>query len=1366
MDLNQEHTSGPNEIADPEASPSGANNRLLAAALGGAVGILASRLLGVPPRVGVTIGSLVGANAEKIGPHLFRGNKTLDRKGIEIALKAEADASGLIKSTATAGATATAAAKKELLLELAAGGRSSGLPQSLQDVLDEYLMLEEEDDDESSLSSTDETEKTPSAELPPAKVATPEKIEEPLQLHKEAEAKQQPSPAKVEDLPIAPPLEDAKVVQEKPPLDQPATAKPAVPSIETKKIEPAVKPKVILGQAPPSFPSKPKEVAKEVPKEEVPKEEAPKELEEKGEASPEVKGRPVAPPEAKGSAAESTPPRLEIQPASLSAPAPEEPNSAFAPEVKLSAKPDTDIASADPSSVKKSEPTIGGADAGDSLASGAVSSKPALGKANPFFSAPAGPVASVATAASSVKSAPETQAEAKETGDTATVVESLWSRPPSTTLSDGRTAENENDDDAVLSAPGVPESDASTGASKLAIDRSSSPPVVDRKMAPTEEPEKESDDGEVVEPAKLESTVEPPKAPTFDASSIPVAPASTVFKEESSPPVKPAASPAAQSMMPGGLAKSAPISAAAAPPSSKADTEKAPEASKLAAGEDSVAKPPLFRPATKAPGTPAPVKLGLNKLPLTPPVASKPPPRAQATPTAPALAVTPTAAKPSSPATDPAKGNPPALSPAKKQEKVPAAFAAMAKLSESGAPGVAKPALFAAIPPVAAGEVSTAKTLSPPSQSATPPASAPPTPEQNPAAAAVSLSAPQTIDPNGAAAMSRLFKSAGNSPVAKQEAAAPAETATPPQTGNAFKAATVPVVPRDAQALPPAESPPASKPVPTQGPNPFMTSPKPVLSAGKASPPPLVGAPAGGEPVKPPAIPEAAPGKAAFNPFAAPKTTAEEPGTPESKAASPEKVEKPVDAPFQALTSTPVSQPASPQVEADSSAPAISSEKLKPKWRKGESTPVKGTGVSPDASLVAASQQVTTKEAKGSIIESDGEKTPVPVAALSLEEGKKNKREKKAKKAKNPSKGGLGRKALILSFPIVAGGLAVAGYKVKPMIMSAIDRASSAMYVPEMTPSNDPLAVPSNVLPTNIDGAANEVSDSGLPETTAPPAAGVVPPFESFHEDPVDTVSIPADAVVQILPAGDIPGQGAPASSDSIQHEEMANGMVDPIVREFENAKSVVNSLLLSSSTEEAAHWVHDSAASEEVMKLYYGSTGITPSEALAIELVNAGTVPGTDRNAYLLKVISADHPEGFPVSIEQTSDGYKVDWEAYIQCKDRLLEKFYTAQPSIPESFYVTLKRSHHFAPEGSGNASALNNKLCFKVSSPLPTDPSQYAYADSNSVVGREMEARIKWNKVYFPVVELEWVPSDGQHSGYMRISGFVRDTWRIPR
>ena len=148
------------------------------------------------------------------------------------------------------------------------------------------------------------------------------------------------------------------------------------------------------------------------------------------------------------------------------------------------------------------------------------------------------------------------------------------------------------------------------------------------------------------------------------------------------------------------------------------------------------------------------------------------------------------------------------------------------------------------------------------------------------------------------------------------------------------------------------------------------------------------------------------------------------------------------------------------------------------------------------------------------------------------------------------------------------------------------------------------------------------------------------------------------------------------------------------------------------------------------------------------------------------MKVISPDHPEGFPVSVEETTDGYKVDWDAYIQCKDRLLEKYYSSKPAVPEEFYVTLKRSHHFDPDGTADTSVLGNKLCFKVSSPLPTDTSQFVFADPNSVVGRELEARIQWNKVYFPVVELEWVPADGEHNGYMRISKFARDTWLKPR
>ena len=425
----------------------------------------------------------------------------------------------------------------------------------------------------------------------------------------------------------------------------------------------------------------------------------------------------------------------------------------------------------------------------------------------------------------------------------------------------------------------------------------------------------------------------------------------------------------------------------------------------------------------------------------------------------------------------------------------------------------------------------------------------------------------------------------------------------------------------------------------------------------------------------------------------------------------------------------------------DGKPPADPAGGAKSKDAKGAANP--GKSADKQVEAFPPSQRVEAKQADGKVIASTpGEQEP--------EVEKKEKRVKKKRVQKKKSKSNI---VLLLSFLVVGGGLAA----LSPMVESKFD-SLTALFSSKVTgPSETEIGLPvSPIDPETID--SEQIDPEAIPSPDVPSRGPTIEPqIEGSEPEPSEQVGeLPEGVQIQIKKAESFPEEEeGPAIGDSpeISH--------DPIVAEFEKARTAVLALLNATSIPEAKAYVHEPIRTEELMRLYLGSESFTATVPEKIELINAGTVPGTTLNAYLMKVITQDHPEGFPVSIEETEDGYKVDWEAFIQCKDRLLEKFFAAKTSRGEEFYVTLKRVHF-----GDDKVPLGKKLCFKVSSPLPTDPSQFVYADTNSKLGQELAARFQWDKVYFPVLKMEWVPANGNHAGYMRIAEFVRDTWRKKR
>jgi hypothetical protein len=78
------------------------------------------------------------------------------------------------------------------------------------------------------------------------------------------------------------------------------------------------------------------------------------------------------------------------------------------------------------------------------------------------------------------------------------------------------------------------------------------------------------------------------------------------------------------------------------------------------------------------------------------------------------------------------------------------------------------------------------------------------------------------------------------------------------------------------------------------------------------------------------------------------------------------------------------------------------------------------------------------------------------------------------------------------------------------------------------------------------------------------------------------------------------------------------------------------------------------------------------------------------------------------PVMLEEQKDGFKVDWLAFVEFKDRMLEKFLQAyQEGPPARFHVGIIRHHYF----EDNVPSLDRKDAFRIS---PAPPNTFhAYA-----------------------------------------------------
>lgn len=183
-------------------------------------------------------------------------------------------------------------------------------------------------------------------------------------------------------------------------------------------------------------------------------------------------------------------------------------------------------------------------------------------------------------------------------------------------------------------------------------------------------------------------------------------------------------------------------------------------------------------------------------------------------------------------------------------------------------------------------------------------------------------------------------------------------------------------------------------------------------------------------------------------------------------------------------------------------------------------------------------------------------------------------------------------------------------------------------------------------------------------------------------------------------------------------------------------------------------------------MAAYYKANPYEPEKIVEITFRHKQSLPGSDYQFYLFKVVTESNTGSFPMTVEETAGGFRTDWQAYVQFKDAHLQHFLD-NPEIgadgkgePKTFNVILRRAHDF----TGEVPDTENKWCYKVDAPVDDLMGGFCFIPKFSKFGQKLNAELKWLLLYFPIVELRW-EIDPAHPDkpYVRLLKIQQFNWR---
>ncbi len=178
-------------------------------------------------------------------------------------------------------------------------------------------------------------------------------------------------------------------------------------------------------------------------------------------------------------------------------------------------------------------------------------------------------------------------------------------------------------------------------------------------------------------------------------------------------------------------------------------------------------------------------------------------------------------------------------------------------------------------------------------------------------------------------------------------------------------------------------------------------------------------------------------------------------------------------------------------------------------------------------------------------------------------------------------------------------------------------------------------------------------------------------------------------------------------------------------------------------------------------MALYSETHPPAPFAVQEITFLTEGEVPDSSRKFHLYNVLLKDREAPIPMAVEETRDGYRVDWSAFVESYSHRLRAFFNAPSESPGRFRVMLRRAHYFGPAVPGQDSV---RVAYTVEPPM-RDETFYVWVDKESLVYQEKLAtgeRSGWDAESYVIVELLWQGDDRQ-GRWVGLQSITSDSWR---
>ena len=310
--------------------------------------------------------------------------------------------------------------------------------------------------------------------------------------------------------------------------------------------------------------------------------------------------------------------------------------------------------------------------------------------------------------------------------------------------------------------------------------------------------------------------------------------------------------------------------------------------------------------------------------------------------------------------------------------------------------------------------------------------------------------------------------------------------------------------------------------------------------------------------------------------------------------------------------------------------------------------------------------------------------------------------------------------------------------------------ASREKALPERraTPVSEPipLAEPYPIVSARSPGGT-EATRSKAADVETPPPGPALPPVDA-------PPSTPSSTKVSMAEASPAAAGAAPAPVEAA---------ITPSSDPRDRARNVVRKFLEAQSWKDRVGLVDASGDPGAALSAYYQSHPDLPISNYRLDFFHNEPRPGDTGSAYIFFLTFPDETDGFPVMVMENQGEFRLDWDLYLEFREKAFQRFVEDAPEKAASFRLVLQRVTYWEPDRD-QIPNVDQLLCYKIDPPYPGF-TRYAFVDRETEVGKQLGKELSWESDPLAAeVQLKWSEFPGGKR-YLTIDRLVARSWVRP-